>query len=229
MAPGADRATLGDGADAVHLFRFDLHRYGADVVVTTERPQTARELRQALGAAAVVNGGFFDQRVRPLGLRIVNGRTVVPLRRADWGVLVVRDGHAEIVHTRDFARSAPSGAITAALQVGPRLLSDGKPLTLKPQRARRTAVALDRTGSLLTLVITAGAADARTLADRLAAAGFTTALMLDGGPSTQISLAAGPTTFEQPGGYPVPDLLVISPRPTTPAHTDTPSARPRPR
>lgn len=246
MAPGADRATLGEGAEAVHLFRFDLAHYCADVVVTTERPQIARELRQALGASAVVNGGFFDERVRPLGLRIVHGRTVVPLRRADWGVLVIRDQRAEIVHTRDFAREARTGAvaprrsesgdgastvthpsapvrplaesvterITAALQVGPRLLVEGKPLSLKPQSARRTAVALDASGRLLTLVVTTGAAHAAALAARLAAAGFTTALMLDGGPSTQVSLAIGQTTFDQPGGYPVPDLLVISPRPT---------------
>jgi hypothetical protein len=33
--------------------------------------------------------------------------------------------------------------------------------------------------------------------------------MLDGGPSTQLSFAVGATSIEIPGGYAVPDLLLI--------------------
>jgi len=226
MAPGARRATITDGDTPILLFEFDLRRFRADVVVGAgwpPRAQTAAEVRQAArggagdrpgkppgGVVAAVNGGFFDQRRASLGLRVSRGDTRVPLRpRVDWGVLVLADRQARIVHSREF-RAAPD--VAGAIQVGPRLLVGGAPTTLKPQLARRTAVALDGTGSLLTLVIVDRAIEAGRLAARLAALGFTSALMLDGGPSTQLSLAVGETHMEVPGLYAVPDLLIISAR-----------------
>ena len=100
-----------------------------------------------------------------------------------------------------------------AIQVGPRLLVAGQPLQLKPQIARRTAVALERSGEALTLVVVDEPIDANELAQSLASAGFDSALLLDGGPSTQLSVAVGDARADVPGGYPVPDLLVIVPRP----------------
>jgi uncharacterized protein YigE (DUF2233 family) len=159
---------------------------------------------------AAINGGFFDEDRHSLGLRIAGGKTAVPLRRGvDWGVLVVRAGRATIVHSRDFK---PDARIEGAIQVGPRLLAAGRPLRLKPQAARRSAVALDRQGQALTLVVSRSPVEAAGLADLLARLGFDSALLLDGGASTQISAAAGGFTLDIPGAYGVPDALVIRPR-----------------
>ena len=218
MGAGAARATLAaaDGPP-IALYRFDLSRFEARVVVgpgKPPRPESAAALRRRLGAAAVVNGGFFDERRAPLGLRIASGALRVPLRpRVDWGVLVLKKDEARIIHSRDW-RSAD--AVSGAIQVGPRLVVDGTPLKLKPALARRTAVALPRDGRALTLVIVDAPIDANELAARLAAAGFDTALMLDGGPSTQLSLALGDTQSNIPGAYPVPDLLAIITPPPKP-------------
>ncbi len=214
MATGAERATLlaADGQTRIELYRFDLARFRADVVVgvgAPPHPETAAQLRTRTGAAAVVNGGFFDEHRAPLGLRIASGATRSTLRpNADWGVLLLSDGLARIVHTRELTGLAASGAI----QVGPRLVVTGAALGLKPQRARRTAVALDHGGHRLTLVIVDAPIDANELAQRLAAAGFEAALALDGGPSTQLTLAVGKTKVDVAGGYPVPDLLLIAPK-----------------
>lgn len=220
LAPGARSAALSAGGVAVFVVQFDLETFRADVVVgegSPPRPQTAEQLRAAQSAVAVVNGGFFDERRAPLGLRIAGGKTRVPLRpRVDWGVLVVRERRAQIVHSRDFR---PDPNITAAIQVGPRIVTDGVPLKLKPQAARRTAVALDKEGRLLSLVIVDGVIQAGPLAARLAAFGVDAALMLDGGPSTQLSLKLGHAEIDVPGGYSVPDLLIVLPResPAVPA------------
>jgi uncharacterized protein YigE (DUF2233 family) len=153
------------------------------------------------------NGGFFDTDWRPLGLRIAAGKTLIGLRpRVDWGVLVLRDERAQIVHSREFR---PDPAIEQAIQVGPRLLVDGQPLRLKPQVSRRTAVALDRDGRTLTVVVTRVAASAQALAELLARLGFHSALMLDGGPSSQLSAALGGLELDLRGGYAVPDALVV--------------------
>jgi hypothetical protein len=211
VAPGVERQTVAHDSGAIEFLRFDLERFRADVVVPgVGQPKRAAAARVEAGALAAVNGGFFDTDGRPLGLRIAGGRVVLKLRpRVDWGVLVVRDRRARIVHSREYR---PDPAVSAAIQVGPRLLVAGKPLSLKPQRARRTAVALDGEGRLLTLIASQGRMDARELAELLADRGFASALLLDGGSSTQLSAWVGDTGVEVPGGYAVPDLLLILPR-----------------
>jgi hypothetical protein len=222
--PGAERGAVSGGGARLELFRFDLRRFGAKVFILGAGAPKPRPVHAAdiVGgeAVAVANGGFFDEKGAPLGLRISERKVLVPLRRnVDWGVLVVAGKRARIVHTREYA-AAPD--VDAAIQVGPRILIDGAVPRLKPQVARRTAVALPRDGSSLTLVVAPDPVDAAALGARLAALGFHSALMLDGGPSTQLSVDLGfppdagvydfhadPRRFEIPGGYPVPDLLVI--------------------
>jgi uncharacterized protein YigE (DUF2233 family) len=231
MAAGAARAAVlaADGKTRIDLYRFELVRFEARVEVGAGWPprlETAVAARQRLVAVAAVNGGFFDERRAPLGLRIAHGERRVPLRpKVDWGVLLLYRAGARIVHSRDVAASV---AADGAIQVGPRLVVGGQPLHLKPQRARRTAVALDREGRTLTLVVVDDAIDANDLAQVLAAAGFDSALMLDGGPSTQLALELGETRVNVSGGYPVPDLLVIVSRLRRPGEGG-PSPLPSPR
>jgi hypothetical protein len=208
IAPGAERLHLDEEGLRVDLFRFDLARFRPEVVVPgPERPRAASALRAETGAVAVVNGGFFDEQWRSLGLRIAGGKTVIGLRpRVDWGVLLVRAGRAQIIHSKEFH---PDPAVQQAIQVGPRLLAGGQALRLKPQSARRTAIALDREGRSLTLVIADAPADAQRLADALARLGFDAALMFDGGPSTQLAIELGELRLSLPGGYAVPDALII--------------------
>jgi uncharacterized protein YigE (DUF2233 family) len=210
-APGVETLAFEEGGATVSLIRFDLQRFRPEVVMLgPDHTKTAATLRRDLSAVAAINGGFFDDERHSLGLRIAGGKTAVPLRRrVDWGVLVVRPGRAAIVHSRDFK---PDARIEGAIQVGPRLVAAGQPLRLKPQSARRSAVALDREGRTLTLVVSPGPIDAGRLAERLAGLGFHSALLLDGGASTQVSAAAGRFTLDVSGAYGVPDALVVRSR-----------------
>jgi uncharacterized protein YigE (DUF2233 family) len=177
------------------------------MVLGAEQPRTAAALREQTGAVAAINGGFFDEQWRSLGLRVAAGKTVQKLRpRVDWGVLVIRGGVAQIIHSREFR---PDPAIEQALQVGPRLVAGGQALRLKPQSARRTAVAIDRSGRSLTLIVADHATEASAVADALVELGFDAALMFDGGPSTQLAAALGDLRLDLRGGYAVPDALVI--------------------
>ena len=225
LVPGARLATLDDGSVRLDLLRFDLERFDVEVVVAAhERPpharvwlpgpgHTAAQVVTSAGGGgagavvAAVNGGFFDENGRSLGLRVTHGDVATGLRgRVDWGVFYVAGGRARIVHSRDFALR---DGIDAAVQVGPRILVDGVVPKLKPQFARRTGIALDREGKTVTLVISDRAIEAASLGSRLAALGFHSALLLDGGPSTQIAAAIGGQRVDIPGGYPVPDLVAI--------------------
>jgi len=208
VADGFLRGQLSLGR--TELFRIDLSRYATAVVVPgKEAPRTAAEMRAARGALLAVNGGFFDENGKPLGLRIEDGQTRIKLRpRVDWGVVLLRAGSAAIVHSRDYVEE-PN--VMGAIQVGPRLLVDGRPTRLKPQSARRTVVGVDRSGRWLTVGTSRDRVLAEDLAAALAGLDVHAAMMLDGGPSAQLSAKIGTTAVEIPGGYSVPDGLLILP------------------
>jgi uncharacterized protein YigE (DUF2233 family) len=128
-------------------------------------------------------------------------------------VFLISEGKPAIQHTRD---PLPTNVDTA-LQAGPRLIVNGRPLQLKPQASRRTCVCLPGDGTVL-IVIFPTAVSLADLATHLVkppadgGLGCWSALNLDGGPSTQLSLATTEMNLEVAGGWPVPNGLAILPR-----------------
>ncbi len=222
LAPGlwyrpwfVERSTE-SGRTSGHVFRAD-PRIVRIAVLDARREDrsvaSATTLRQESGAYLVVNGGFFDERNRPLGLVVSDGRKSSALRKVDQGVFLLSDGKPMIQHTRD---PLPEN-LDAALQAGPRLVVSGRPLRLKPQASQRTCLCLPGDGTLLILVFP----DAVSLADLAEALvrlpsegglGCWGALNLDGGPSTQLSLVTPEMSLEVEGGWPVPNGLAILPK-----------------
>ena len=168
----------------------------------------ASEWRRQCNALAAINGGFFDQNHRSLGIRIAEGRTLSGSSGSKGGVFYVQAGRAHIVASTDFT---PNSHITQAVQCGPRLVEHGRPQQLKPQFARRTGIGIQLDGR----VVVAVADYSMSLPEwaRLWASpeglNCIDALNLDGGPSTQLSLHAGTQNVEILGGWPVPDAVVI--------------------
>ena len=121
-------------------------------VVDARRPDRtvarAETMRSESQAYVVVNGGFFDENSRPLGLVVGDGKEMSPLRKVDQGLFLISMGKPVIQHTRD---PLPSGVDTA-LQSGPRLVVDGRALQLKPQVSRRTSICLPGDGTVMLVV-----------------------------------------------------------------------------
>src|SRR5260221_11106219 len=176
-APGVETLTVDEGGAGVSLIRFDLQRFRPEVVMLgRDRTKTAAALGHDLSGVAAINGGFFDEDRRSLGLRIAGGKAAVRLRRGvDWGVLVVRAGRTTIVHSRDFK---PDARIEGAIQVGPRLVEAGRPPPLQPQAARPSGGALGEDGRTLPLVVRPGPSEAGRLAALLVRRGFHSPLPL---------------------------------------------------
>lgn len=177
---------------------------------------TAKEMAERTGALAVLNGGYFDTSDRPVGLVIRNGEATSGLRRRDWGILILDDVRAHIVHSRSYQRRK---TFTFALQTGPRLVVRGRETTLKQTFARRSSVGLDRAGRILLVVaLTMEPEATTTLAElgaimRIPAAegglGCVEALSLDGGGSTQIFINSGDSPIEIKGEWPVVTALGV--------------------
>ena len=86
-----------------------------------------------------VNGGYFDTEFKPLGLRVADGTTFSPLRRARLitGILLQSDRGIDVVRVSEFSRTKK---IITAVQSGPFLVEGNKRIRglNDSQLARRT-------------------------------------------------------------------------------------------
>jgi hypothetical protein len=101
----------------------------------------------------------------------------------------------------------------------PRLVVGGKVQGLKPQLAARTAVCAEGTAVVIVVATKAETtAFARFLADppQQGGLGCSDALNLDGGPSTQLVVKLPALALALPGGWGVPNALVVAPGRTRP-------------
>lgn len=198
----------------VHAFRFTPEALELRVLPAGATGGHVHTLAREAGALLAVNGGFFLEDFTPLGLLVSGGRELNALRRADWGVFSVAGGRADIVHRREWRR--PAG-LEFAIEAGPRLVVAGRVLSLKPQRARRTALCL-RAPDDVVVVVTAGQLDTTEFAELLARAesagglGCRDALNLDGGSSTQLWFEHGGRRIEVPAVAPVANAVALFPR-----------------
>jgi uncharacterized protein YigE (DUF2233 family) len=199
----------------IRALRVDLDRFSVRVIdnrafgVTRLNVKTMAQKTQAL---ATVNGGFFLPDYKPLGLLIVDGQETNPLRKADWGIFMIQGGLAKIIHTQEFQ---PDKSIFQALQVGPRLVVDGRELTLKQQVARRSAVGVTYKNQVI--LINTDDTDAYAqdlsrvfrLSEDEGGLGCRDAMTLDGGPSAQMYVEFKWVKIDIPGGWGVPNGLGI--------------------
>jgi uncharacterized protein YigE (DUF2233 family) len=208
MAP----SMLGERVQA-HLFRCDLRMVRiavADIRRERRLAVSASEYRKRSGALIAVNGGFFDEAYRPVGLVVSDGVRTNPLGPSDSGVFFITGGRAGIVHRRAFQATG----VDQAVQSSPRLVVGGLVKRFRPHTARRTAVGIDRQGRVI-IAVTTGPCGLAELAQLLSqpesrgGVGCVDALNLDGGPSTQLDADVAGSAVTVAGGTPVPTALLV--------------------
>lgn len=164
-----------------------LDAYDVTIEDVGMRPEIGGVLERT-GADLVVNGGFFDEQGKPLGLTMSNGIQLSGLtKKLSGGVLVV-DARAQ---AKLFASEsyAPLEGARFAVQCRPRLVVGGQPNVKSDdgKRSERTALCLRDGGKTLEIDVVRGGDGGPSLyalGRWLAARGCEEALNLDGGPST---------------------------------------------
>lgn len=159
-------------------------------ILPNERSEDLAQVMKRENCFAGVNGGYFDENFAPLGLRIVNGQMIAPLRRARLmtGVLFASSSRGvQIARSGEFSRSS---GIIAAVQCGPFLVDRRQPIAgLNNSRPARRTFAATITGNRA-LVGVCSQLSLAELSRMLAATSFAAdlkierALNLDGGSST---------------------------------------------
>lgn len=192
----------------VHLFRLDPAQCRLDLLVATDFRQAAlpaKGFREKSQAGLVINGGFFDESFRSLGLLVRQGKVVNPLRQVDWGIFQIRPGVAAIIHRSQWGGEG----VETALQAGPRLVIDGKIPSFKAETEshRRSAIGVTSEGKII-IAISEAPIPLRQWAELMQQQSVA-ALNLDGGGSSQISVKLKDFSLELPGTTGVPNALAV--------------------
>jgi uncharacterized protein YigE (DUF2233 family) len=208
LAPGLDYESRPEFS--AHVFRVDPEKFRIGLLTAadfSEKALTVADYRSRGRSVLAVNGGFFDETLRAMGMLYRDGTVLNPLRNAAWGVFAMTGGGARILHRNDWN---PIG-VSMALQVGPRLVVDGIVQKFKEAAPdRRSAVGVTADGKVVIAV-----ADKPMLLPEWAAflkKDCPNALNLDGGNSTQVAAAVGEWSLNVEGLTAVPNALAVFPR-----------------
>jgi Phosphodiester glycosidase len=218
VAPGIEHATFevrSPSADPFsgHAFRINLDLAALRLVPAGGRAarQTVDRIAAAYPAVVAANASFFDREGRTMGLAVDQSQVMATGRLQNWGALVVDTTTSRIVLGSEIQDPSAHRLIVQGI---PRLLVGGVVPRLKPQVAERTAVCAG--GSVVVLVVTTrveATEFARFLGNPLESGGLgcSSALNLDGGPSTQLAVTLPSLSLSVPGGWGVPNALVVIP------------------
>jgi uncharacterized protein YigE (DUF2233 family) len=193
------------GSVTMDLAIFSTKSYTLRILQNEGGTNSLAETMEHETCLAGVNGGYFDEKFAPIGLRIVNGQTIAPLQRARLitGVLMASSRGVQIVRAREFSRRP---GVTAAVQCGPFLVDRARPINglNNSNVARRTFAATTNTGRAML-----GVCSSVSLAELSKVLATTSigedlkierALNLDGGSSTAFWVAR-----EKGGAFSIPE------------------------
>jgi exopolysaccharide biosynthesis protein len=165
-----------------------------------------------------VNGGYFDTEFKPIGLRVADGTTFSPLRRARLitGILLQSDRGIDVVRASEFSRAKK---IITAVQSGPFLVEGNKRIRglNDSQLARRTFAGLVTNDRALlgfcSDVSLSGLADILATAPVAADSKIRRAMNLDGGSSSAFWFAREDgSALSISGRKPVRDFVAVVPK-----------------
>lgn len=199
----------------IHVFRISLKKNILSNQLASDfskKLATAEVFSKQSGAFLAINGGFFDNQSKPLGLRLTDHKQQNSIKPISWwGVFYTQHQKPYISSYREFDRN-PS--MEFAIQSGPRLLINNRIVPLKPGIAERTALGITKNKQIIILVTENSAMSTSALAKMLQTEPLscTDALNLDGGSSTQMYVNTPEIVRKVSGFTGVSDAVVVRPR-----------------
>jgi uncharacterized protein YigE (DUF2233 family) len=218
LGPGLDYTTItpiaGLTSGKLNVFRADLKHFQLKLAYTQSYfsfVSNVEELVLQNHAVLGINGGFFGENLKPLGLRINQGKVLNTLKSTSWwGVFYIKGQFAFIDSLKNFRYQED---IDFAIQAGPRLIVDGEIPHLKPGIANRTAIGITRNGKIIIAATSNLSITTEDLAHILRNdLNCISALNLDGGNSTRMFAAINNFRLHVPSITPVSDVILLVPR-----------------
>ncbi len=178
----------GSDDDTVTITRIDPRYVTLSVGYQPDKPLLISQWMQQEHAAAIINGGYFDQNDRATALVISNGQAYGSTYSGFGGMLAMDSGgHIALRSLRQHPYD-PGESLMQATQCSPMLVEGGKrtQFNADPSQSRRSIVAMDKNGNLLFISSPDEVFTLDQMANLLVSSdlSITTALNLDGGAST---------------------------------------------
>ncbi|MFH1653999.1 MAG: phosphodiester glycosidase family protein [Pseudomonadota bacterium] len=174
-----------DNYSTIHVLKIDLTKFSLKVLRAKDEKigNTVEILAKQAKAIAAINGGFFSEDHRSIGLLIQDGKTLNSLHKTSWwSIFSIKNNQPSIVTPGNFS---PDKKIEMAIQVGPRLLIDGKIPNLKMSMAARSAIGITADGKVIIVGTNGAGISLQKLATFLKTI-CVSAMALDGGTSSQM-------------------------------------------
>lgn len=221
-APGAElrrmRVSLGGGVTAqVRVIRLDPAQIRFVVGYAPDEPRSLAAWSRDSGALALINGGFFDEQNRTVSLLVRGGEHFGDSYSGRGGMFAVApDGRISLRGLAD-APYDPAEPLAEAIQGWPLLVRPGGAVAYDfedGERARRSALAIDRDGRVLLIASPGASFTLAELAAWLADSDLNidAAVNLDGGSSTGLLLAGDKASERVEAFVPLPIVLIALPR-----------------
>ncbi|MBI4224507.1 MAG: phosphodiester glycosidase family protein [Deltaproteobacteria bacterium] len=199
----------------IHAFKINPKHFRLSVVTAPElggKTAVVKELAKHQKAILAINGGFFSQERKSIGLLMRDGKKINPLHETHWwAIFYVLDKQAVIVPPNVF-QDHPK--IEMALQAGPRLLVQGVIPKLKPAEPRpRSGIGIQKKGDVILAITTEEAGmTIQAFAELFQKLDCVNALNLDGGSSSQLYIDWKDFKLDLPGPSPVTNAITLFPR-----------------
>jgi uncharacterized protein YigE (DUF2233 family) len=199
------------------VVRLDPAAISIHVLYDPAQPRPLRAWASVAQTTLVFNGGFFTEDFQTTALLISAGQVSGTSYEGFGGMLSVdQAGQIALRPLRDTTYD-PSEPLVEAIQSFPMLVMPGGEEALfedNGQRARRTAVALDRSGRLLVIAAPTSVLTLHDLANWLRSGDLEIdrALNLDGGPSTGLFLNSAGLRVQVDSFGSLPIVITINDR-----------------
>lgn len=141
------KVLVGQRKVRLHIIWPDVEKTRLLILNNVNNVQRLNQAMEQHDCLAGVNGGYFQPDNTPLGLLISEGRKIQNFHRSKLlsGVVMVRDNRVTLLRRAEFS---PAMNPTQALQAGPFLIDQGKPVAglHNEKRARRTLILTNQAG-----------------------------------------------------------------------------------
>lgn len=226
LRPGLEYSNLKLSVDdlgnaTVHTFRIDPQLFSFRVAQAASNQKLGAgvdELAKNNAALLAVNGGFFTEEHRSIGLLMSQGKILNRLHNTSWWSIFTlsKTNEARIFSPRLYAEN--DNQLDFAVQAGPRLVINGEIPEFRDRYADRTALGITPDGKLL-LVVTEGSglllqqlAEIFVQEERRGGLGCLEAMALDGGSSTQLYTNLPNFSVQVTSAATVANALIILPK-----------------
>lgn len=216
LAPGVEYQDLDDSFltpwSHLHVFRINLKKNKLSLVTAKDLSRQYASIEEYAAfskSLLAINGGFFDNNYKPLGLRINNKSQQSPAKNISWwGIFYVKNQRPYLTN---FAQFNFDHQIDFAIQSGPRLLINNRIPPLKAGRAERSALGITHDGKVIILVTDNMPLSTTELAQLMKAEPLNceNALNLDGGSSSQLRAHLNSFQLDVHGFSNVSDAVIV--------------------